>query len=926
MDKKEEILFKKNDKTYDCADRLRRFIDEIKDGYYIKFEKGVYRISGKRAYKKEIGISNNDFGEKKIVFYFENKNEITIDGNGATLLFTDEVSAFGFNNCRSVTLKNFKIDYEKNYHFECLVNKIDGEEAVITACDGFSFETAADGIYACGDKLLGNLAMQFDKEKKRPLYDRSYYFLDFTGDKENVGAYKKADIYNKNGKTILRSESVKDFKENEILLIYSHKKRAEQAIFFTDCANVEISDVTINYSPSMGIVGQLSENVKISNVRVELNGRHGMLACTGDATHFIQCSGKLIAEKCSFFNMMDDGMNIHGNYSRVEKVDGDCVTLKIQHAQQRAVNVFKNGDRIIFYRGSTVKEVCSSVVKSSGLISPDNIELVLTGDISGIAVGDLACNYHRMPEVSINGVKIGNNRPRGILLNSSKKTLVENCEFSTCEHGIELAGDNDYWFESGRCEDVTIRNCLFNDCNYSAGSYGVCIRPIYTPTEDAKYYHGKVEILDNRFIGCVKGMVYARGVENITVRGNTFEKSKVYPVCEARSRGSFRFDNCGINSVFDNIDEDELYKLLKPFTACDRIEEEVVTFLGEDDKVPLIYDPKENGNIVLTDYKKTKTYVYGKDYEVKDGKVIILSDEIPRFEKDEFYRKTPDRIAVGVNPEKLAFPDGGNWFFVFGNISRNAARISYDREKTQAKADEIFAIPKKPTCERFLKLLKSGKPTKILYYGDSITEGADASAACRKPPFVDMWPVLTYEFLKRYSGNENLVYENSAVGGKDSNWGLENYYENVISHSPDLLVLAFGMNDGGKTVDAFRDLAEKMIIETRKNLPETEIMLVATSVPNPQSRWYGNQCKFIDADRELQKKYGVALLDMTSLTINLYGDDGIIRYRDFTDNNVNHPNDFGVRIYAQAFLGRLLGENYIKFFKGESIKSIGGKI
>ena len=348
--------------------------------------------------------------------------------------------------------------------------------------------------------------------------------------------------------------------------------------------------------------------------------------------------------------------------------------------------------------------------------------------------------------------------------------------------------------------------------------------------------------------------------------------------------------------------------------VCNRIEEEVVTFMGKDDKAPLIYVPKRDGKFVLTDYKKTKTYVYGKDYEVRDGKIVILSDEIPYFEKDEFYRKTPDRIGVGVNPEKLAFPDGEERYFVFGDISRNAVRISYDREPTPTKADELFAVPEDPTCKKFLKLLNSGKSAKILYYGDSITEGADASAYCRKLPYSDMWPILVYEFLKRYSGNEKLVYENTAVGGKDSVWGLENFDKNVISRSPDMLVLAFGMNDGGKSVEQFKELAEKMIIETRKTLPETEIMLVATSVPNPQSRWYGSQCEFIEADRELQKKYGVALLDMTSLTIDLYGDDGIIRYRDFTDNNVNHPNDFGVRIYAQAFLGRLLGKDYVSFF------------
>ena len=56
------------DKTGDRSVDLRRVIDEINDGDTISFEKGVYRISGKCAYKEEVGISNNDYGEKKIVF------------------------------------------------------------------------------------------------------------------------------------------------------------------------------------------------------------------------------------------------------------------------------------------------------------------------------------------------------------------------------------------------------------------------------------------------------------------------------------------------------------------------------------------------------------------------------------------------------------------------------------------------------------------------------------------------------------------------------------------------------------------------------------------------------------------------------------------------------------------------------------------
>ena len=139
--------------------------------------------------------------------------------------------------------------------------------------------------------------------------------------------------------------------------------------------------------------------------------------------------------------------------------------------------------------------------------------------------------------------------------------------------------------------------------------------------------------------------------------------------------------------------------------------------------------------------------------------------------------------------------------------------------------------------------------------------------------------------------------------------------ENVNAYAPDLVVLAFGMNDGGKTTEEFKILNEQMIHAIKSAKKETEIILVGTSVPNPESTWFGNQYKFVEVYEELAKKYACSVLDMTRLTLRLYGENGAIRYRDFSGNNVNHPNDFGVRIYAQSFLSRVLGKEYEEFFE-----------
>ena len=36
------------------------------------------------------------------------------------------------------------------------------------------------------------------------------------------------------------------------------------------------------------------------------------------------------------------------------------------------------------------------------------------------------------------------------------------------------------------------------------------------------------------------------------------------------------------------------------------------------------------------------------------------------------------------------------------------------------------------------------------------------------------------------------------------------------------------------------------------------------------------------------------------------------RYRDMTGNNVNHPNDFLARVYAQTILQTIAGEDFSK--------------
>lgn len=893
------MLIKWDEKVLDYSKVFRKAIEEG-DGS-IELEKGVYHIKKEGADKAYYCISNNDPFEKSIAFHLKGKQGFTVQGNGATLLFDDMITAFGISESSQVTLKDLTIDYVGNKHLELGIGKVENNRVRIYKRDGFDFDIIDGKIFYNGKQIVRSLVMQFDEKLKKPLYRRFYRFFDFTA-KEKKGFHIPTSLYCENGEYYLENALLNEFVEGAVLLLHL-APRQEQSVFITHSKDVTIENVNIAYSPSMGIVAQLTENVTLKNVCVDRNGKHGMLSSNCDATHFVQCSGKIKIDGCRFFNMLDDGFNCHGNYTVVQSVTENRIVTKLMHRQQECVNIYLAGDAVKVYKAKTIDEVCEFKVQESKLIANDLIEII-ADCTEGIQAGDTLYAYERMPEVEITNTATGNNRPRGILITTPKKAYVGGCTFSNCEHGIECAGDTSYWFESGGCKDITIENCLFDNCNYNDGFYPILFRPVFDKDGQNKFYHQNAVIRNNRFRSFTGGMVWARNVENLAVYDNVIEHSDVYPYASA-PQGMISAEGVAFGKVENNYYDRQLKKDLYPIWKGNSVLEETVCFVGESDTARLLYTP--TGNVKVTDYACKIVYQEGVDYAIEGNQIRRLGTEIPYYKEEEFYLLEPDCIAVKVDSKKLSFMDGKERWFKFGNIENRAILVSYDCEnKTDLFAQSKIA----ESCPKFLRKLKENRPAVLLFYGDSITEGADASAKCKKEPFKDMWPILVYNYLKQKFATDSLQYVNTAVGGMDNTWGMNNFNERVIAYQPDLLVLAFGMNDGTKTPEHFGKNTEEMIKSFYSSCPNAEIILVATSLPNPESNWWHNQIDFLPILQELSQKYGAYLCDMTSVTEKLYCQGGLKRYRDFTGNNVNHPNDFGERLYAQIFLTSLLGDGY----------------
>lgn len=208
------------------------------------------------------------------------------------------------------------------------------------------------------------------------------------------------------------------------------------------------------------------------------------------------------------------------------------------------------------------------------------------------------------------------------------------------------------------------------------------------------------------------------------------------------------------------------------------------------------------------------------------------------------------------------------------------------------------------TLPRLTQKLAKGEAITIVLLGDSISTGCNATSKYNVAPQGKAYYDLMCDGLtKQFNAKVNLI--NIAVGGKTSQWGMEQVGK-IIEQKPDMVMLAFGMNDASHDCHPaqFQSNISKMISDVHAKVPLAEFMLIATMSANAQ--WiYASPTlypQYRDVQAQLQTQ-GIVLADVYDLWQMMVDRKG---YLSFTGNGLNHPNDFGHRLYAQAIWATLM--------------------
>ena len=380
--------------------------------------------------------------------------------------------------------------------------------------------------------------------------------------------------------------------------------------------------------------------------------------------------------------------------------------------------------------------------------------------------------------------------------------------------------------------------------------------------------------------------------------------------------------------------EENLSDIMKNLFEGNEVKNETVFVIDRGETRKLLYPATEI--ISVTSYNGSITYTEGVDYVLENGCIKILEgSSIPEVTSEVYYNYTAN-AAIYVNH------NGTNTSVYWGEgdtMTKYQVSVTYKHESTwegftQDNYSKIY--------DKLIKKLEAGEDVTFIFYGDSITCGATSSwfsgtgdqhsySMLFTEAIADLFgytvhfidvselkPGMIKPTPEDYVGGTRgtITYINPAVGGWTSSDGLTNFdtfvKPYVEQYGCDLFSVAFGMNDGNVPVNGTANTIKSIITKVAEIQPETCALIVSTMVPNnlATNGWYGNQesqeaAIGMKVLAQLNKaNIPTAVAKMTSMSLSILNNK---EFLDYTGNNINHPNDFFNRVYAQTLLQCVIG-------------------
>lgn len=474
----------------------------------------------------------NPTGKRYTAMYLKDKSDITVDGNGATVLVHGKMTPLLFDRCSNITVKNLTVDYACPTMAEFTVISNDDGRCII--------KINSECLY----RVEGNdLIWQGEPDKNgKPYWEDHYFksrrhiklldpatglFRDFRRDDlefdsiEDCGngtlkvELKNKDVYFPAGAVIQSRNIVRD----------------QTGSLFQRCKNLIFENLRIKFMHGLGMVSQFCDGVTFKNC--DLTPKECRTAAsTADFFQFSGCKGELLVESCKAGGAHDDFINVHGTHLRIIDTDSgnNGLTLRFMHDESWGFQAFEKGDEIDFIKWDTLIPYATAKVLAFTRIDDTDIYIELDQKLPKIEIGkDVVENATWTPDVHIKNCDFGLTCGRGILCTTRGKVIIENNRFENVwGPALLIEDDCNFWFESGYTNEIIFRNNTLINCNYAQmypGAPVIRYSPKVMDESSTQFVHGKLVIANNSFEKPVLGehLFHFEYLREVEMQGNTFD-------------------------------------------------------------------------------------------------------------------------------------------------------------------------------------------------------------------------------------------------------------------------------------------------------------------------------------------------------------------------------------------------------------------
>ncbi|PPQ28583.1 glycosyl hydrolase family 28 protein [Rhodopila globiformis] len=465
-------------------------------GAVLHFPPGMYRFAAREG----------------VAMLFDDMDHLTVEGEGATLLFNGTVAPVLMRGCRAPVLHGLTFDWERPPFSQ--------GEVIAVGLDGRSVTIRIDPEFPVdGGETIRELGT----------YDRRTRAMAKHG--IDVGNVVAGAILVAPQTLLLTLKWRVPFTIGDTVV--ARHQGGPSVIHLERCRDFVLSNLAIHAAPAIAIGIGGCDGGTVSGVRVEQQpGSARLMSSNADGLHCASCSGDLTITDCTFSGMGDDGINVTGLYLAVEpdKAQQRLILTGGQYAPAPPWAAPRIGDRLRLVSGSTLKPIDEVQAQSVEPLDGGRWAVQVPADHIGLSSEPMfAIDLRARTRLLVSRCAFPGNRARGVLAHSD--AIVERSSFEHQSDSAILLAPDLYWQEGPAIEQTVVRGNLIQAANLLARTpaailVGAFVAPAGRPgVPTSTIINRNVAIEGNHFLQPNGAAISAAATRDLRIEENRIEQA-----------------------------------------------------------------------------------------------------------------------------------------------------------------------------------------------------------------------------------------------------------------------------------------------------------------------------------------------------------------------------------------------------------------